>query len=165
MIFVTVGVQLPFDRLVSRVDEWAGQNEVEDIFAQVGKTKTLPKNIEYARYLDSGQAEEMFQRSSIIVSHAGMGSLLNALKYKKPIIAMPRLAANNEHRNNHQVATSKWVSNIEGVSIAWDENELFDLLTKLNTLEPGPAINEYASNELIENLQNFFQGHGRPGND
>jgi len=156
MIFVTVGVQLPFDRLVSKVDEWAKENNEEAVFAQIGDTDSTPKNIEYAQYLDSSEAENMFRKANIIVSHAGMGSVLNALKYKKPIIAMPRLAARGEHRNDHQLATSKWISDIDGISIAWDETELFDLLAKVNNLEAGVTINDYASTELVENLQKFF---------
>ncbi|MFW5439984.1 MAG: glycosyltransferase [Methylophilaceae bacterium] len=156
MIFVTVGMQLPFDRLVNKVDEWAGENKVKDIFAQIGSTSELPNNIESAPYLNPDEAEKMFQKSTVIVSHAGMGSVLNAMKYKKPLIAMPRLASKGEHRNDHQLATAKWIGAIDGISVAWDEGELFAMLAKVKTLEPGPTISDYASSELIENLQKFF---------
>ena len=36
MIFVTVGTQLAFDRMIKAVDEWAGARGRTDVFAQVG---------------------------------------------------------------------------------------------------------------------------------
>jgi len=117
MIFVTTGTQLPFDRLVMNVDEWAGRHNVE-VFAQIGNTTEEPKNIQHAPYISAMEAEDMFKQSSVIVSHAGMGSVLNALKYKKPLIVMPRIAAKGEHRNEHQLATAKWISDIDGINVA-----------------------------------------------
>ncbi|MEE9330715.1 MAG: glycosyltransferase [Methylophilaceae bacterium] len=149
-------MQLPFDRLVMRVDEWAKNNSVNDIFAQIGDTSHVPENINYAPYLTPSEAEEMFQKSEVIVSHAGMGSVLNALKYKKPIIAMPRLASKGEHRNEHQLATAKWISDIDGITIAWDEDELLELLDSVDNLKSGSAISNYASPELIQNLRRFL---------
>jgi len=156
MIFVTIGVQLPFDRLISAVDQWSAQNKHERIFAQIGNTDFIPKHMEFTSYMNSADAEEMFEKSTVIISHAGMGSILNALKYKKPIIAMPRLADKGEHRNNHQLATARWISGINGISIAWNEDELFDLLTKADTLQPGMSVNEYAPEKLINNVKNFL---------
>lgn len=36
MIFVTVGHQTPFDRLIRLVDRWAEENMRHDLFAQIG---------------------------------------------------------------------------------------------------------------------------------
>ena len=35
MIFVTVGAQLPFDRLVDTVDAWAGRKGDTEVLAQI----------------------------------------------------------------------------------------------------------------------------------
>jgi UDP-N-acetylglucosamine transferase subunit ALG13 len=155
MIFVTIGTQLPFDRLITNIDQWA-ERQHADVFAQIGNTEIKPKYIKYASYLDPIEAEKMFKESSVIISHAGMGSVLNALKYKKPLIAMPRIAAKGEHRNEHQLATAKWIESFDGVNIAWDEKGLWDLLRKLDTLTSGGAISDYASPQLIQNLKQFF---------
>ena len=42
MIFVTVGGQTPFDRLVRTVDNWALQHACSDAFAQIGDTAWRP---------------------------------------------------------------------------------------------------------------------------
>ena len=41
MIFVTVGSQLPFDRLVRAVDDWAAGNGGAAAFAQIGASSYL----------------------------------------------------------------------------------------------------------------------------
>ena len=47
MIFMTVGTQFPFDRLVRAVDEAVGMELITDhIFAQIGKNATVPRNFE-----------------------------------------------------------------------------------------------------------------------
>lgn len=44
MIFVTVGTQLPFDRLIEMVDEAAPELD-QEIFAQTGSGKYIPKTL------------------------------------------------------------------------------------------------------------------------
>ena len=44
MIFVTVGSQLPFDRLVMTMDEWAGLNKETKVVVQMGKTDFIAKH-------------------------------------------------------------------------------------------------------------------------
>ena len=39
MIFVTVGAQMPFDRLTSSVDRWAASHPTSDVVAQIGTQK------------------------------------------------------------------------------------------------------------------------------
>ena len=39
MIFVTVGYQMPFDRMVESIDRWAGRHPDAAIFAQIGPTE------------------------------------------------------------------------------------------------------------------------------
>ena len=50
MIFVTVGAQLPFDRLVSVVDEWAGSTGRSDVFGQIARGKR-PRHFESVDFL------------------------------------------------------------------------------------------------------------------
>ena len=45
MIFVAVGTQLAFDRLIKYMDEWAAVNS-EKVIAQIAEGTYLPKHIE-----------------------------------------------------------------------------------------------------------------------
>ena len=52
MIFVTVGHQMPFDRLIAAVDAWAGARGRSDVFAQIGTTSLRPASFNAATTFD-----------------------------------------------------------------------------------------------------------------
>jgi hypothetical protein len=52
-IFVTVGAQIPFDRLIVAVDAWAaGRSTVDSLFAQVGEKGVRPAHMAFAELLE-----------------------------------------------------------------------------------------------------------------
>lgn len=155
MIFVTTGTQLPFNRLINTLDEWALDKQVE-VIAQIGNSTDFPVNIKYVDFLSTVETNKMFQEASLIVSHAGMGSIISALKYKKPLIIMPRKASLGEHRNEHQMATAGWVKDKQGVYVAWEAEDLINLLNQADTLTVGEDLSDFASEELIDNLKLFL---------
>lgn len=134
MIFVTVGGQLPFDRLVHTVDRWAMDRGRADVFAQIGDSSSPPGHIQWERFLSPTDFQAKAQEADVIVAHAGMGSILTALELEKPIVIMPRRAQLNEHRNDHQWATVNHLGDGIGVNVARDENELRSRLEHLQGL-------------------------------
>ena len=98
MIFVTVGTQLPFDRLVRTVDDWAGRTGRDDVFAQIGPSEYVPRHMESAVGLDPAQFRARMEQAEFIVAHAGMGTIINALRMEKTLVVMPRKADLGEHR-------------------------------------------------------------------
>lgn len=158
MIFVTVGTQLSFERLITTVDQWGGENNNVEVFAQVGPSKLTPKHIKSADFISPSEAKLYFKTADIIVSHAGMGSILTALQYRKPIIIMPRRAALGEHRNDHQLATAKWLGNKSGIFVAEDETALLNLLSNKETLISGEEISEYGNPDFLARLKAAIDG-------
>jgi UDP-N-acetylglucosamine transferase subunit ALG13 len=156
VIFVTVGTQLPFDRMVSAVDAWSRNNPSVPVFAQTGDTDLPALAIENRKFVPPSEANRLILESELIVAHAGMGSVLTALRYEKPILIMPRLAARGEHRNDHQVATAKWLQSRSGIFVAWDEDELCRKLDQRSQLLSGGDIPEYASPELLAKVRQFI---------
>lgn len=157
MILVTVGTQLAFDRMVSTVDRWASEHPEVEVVGQIGPTTFEPKHMSFSNFLRPSEADDLFKRAALIVAHAGMGSILTALRYKKPILIMPRKAALGEHRNDHQMATTKWLGNKPGVFVAWDEAQLLASLNDRTSLSAGSGISEFASDELIQRVRDFIQ--------
>jgi UDP-N-acetylglucosamine transferase subunit ALG13 len=156
MIFITVGTQLPFDRLIKSIDEWAAEHPELEICAQIGQSDYVPKNIIYFDYLTFSETENKFKQASLIISHAGMGSILKSLEYKKPIVIMPRQADKGEHRNNHQLATAKWMKDISGIYVAKDEKELIQIISDMQNISAGDNIKSHANEHLIGNLRTFL---------
>jgi len=134
VIFVTVGAQLPFDRLIRTVDDWAAKTKKE-VFAQIGATNWRPQHIQYTNFLDPIEFQKKFSAAEIIIAHAGMGTIISALEAGKPILVMPRQAALGETRNDHQLATAKRFLALNYVDAAFDETELRHKLSNIDTLK------------------------------
>jgi exopolysaccharide biosynthesis glucuronosyltransferase PssE len=158
-IFVTVGTQLPFDRLIVSVDVWAaGQSAEHSLFAQVGEQGYRPAHMEFAEVLEPTEFKQRVLWADVLVAHAGMGSILTALQYGKPILVMPRQGRLKEHRNDHQVATAQRFREMGKVAVAMDENEIPSQLDGLAALERVEQISDRASDELIAAIRGFIHG-------
>ena len=71
--------------MVEIIDQWAAISEVP-VFCQIGPSKLKLKNCTYKPFLDQNEYKLMMVKCSVVVAHAGIGSILSALEYKKPII-------------------------------------------------------------------------------
>ena len=158
MIFVTVGTQLPFDRLIGAVDAWAGAGSTLPVFAQIGPSRLRPKNIEYARFISPGECARRMEEASAIVAHAGMGTILTALERGKPLLVLPRRAALGEHRNEHQLATAHRFLELGKLQVAFDESELPSALDELNRAVAQPRLGAYAPETFLRSLRAFISG-------
>lgn len=158
MIFVTVGYQMSFDRMISAVDEWAAAHPEAEVFAQIGPTEQKPRHLPYTEFMDPAEFVQRVRDSTVLVAHAGMGSILTALQYGKPIVVMPRRGDMQETRNDHQLATARKLADRPGIEVAMDEGGLAGALDRLQDLDAAPVLPATASPELIEHLKGFIAG-------
>lgn len=135
MILLTVGKQLPFDRLVMAVDALA-PDLADPVIAQIGQSQAQPQYLKAHAQLPATAFEELASSATLIISHAGIGSVLLARRLQKPIVLMPRRADKGEHRNDHQLATARQLKGTDGVLIAWDETELEQAINRALNLPP-----------------------------
>jgi len=162
MIFVTVGHELHFDRLIKAMDDWAVTAPNEKIFAQVGGIGDggyKPHNFEFKDFINSEEFSRRFEEADIIVSHAGMGTIITALTMKKPIVIMPRKGSLRETRNDHQIATAEQFGKRNGVYVAADETELGQVMNTLHANPPekiSEAASKFAEPELIDAIRQFI---------
>lgn len=156
MIFVTVGTQLSFDRMVRVADTWAYLRGRDDVFAQIGPTEWRPSHIASVPFLEADECHRRIQEASLVVAHAGMGSIITALELGKPIVVMPRRADLGEHRNDHQMATAKWFLAQGRIAVALDEEELIARLDEVDHIKAGPCISASASDDLLGVLRQFM---------
>jgi len=156
VIFVTVGAQMAFDRLVRSVDEWAAARARSDVFAQIGPSAYEPRAIEHERFLAPARFRERLAASTAVVAHAGMGSILSALQFGKPILVMPRRGDLRETRNDHQVATAERFAALGRVAVAMTDDELPARLDELEALSASEPISEHASPQLLDALRRFI---------
>jgi UDP-N-acetylglucosamine transferase subunit ALG13 len=156
VIFVTVGTQLPFDRLIGAVDAFAGRNPGLQFFAQIGAQGRPPQHMQYAAKVPARECLQRMRDAELIIAHAGMGSVLSALGLQRPIVVMPRRHQLGEHRSDHQIATANWLRGRFGVHVAADEAELHRMLAERAALAAGPAIGPDATPELVARVREFL---------
>lgn len=137
MIFLTVGTQFPFDRLVKSIDALVAQNGFdEEIFAQIGHSKYKPKSFKANASLDKSLFDKHMLDASCIVSHAGMGIITMALETNKPLLVMPRLKKYGEVVNDHQVAIAKQFEQLGHLLVAYEVEQIPEKLAQLKTFVP-----------------------------
>ncbi|MCU1089528.1 hypothetical protein K7565_19080 [Stenotrophomonas maltophilia] len=133
MILVTVGTQFGFDRLIQWMDSWALLNPGIDVYAQIGAGAYKPVHMRWAREIPPSEFPSTVARAKLIVSHAGMGTIISARLSSKNIVIVPRLASLGEHRNEHQLATARRFSDLPGCRVAESQEQLAAHLSAVDT--------------------------------
>ena len=158
MIFVTIGTQEPFDRLVSAMDKIAANLNIEFIAQVSPRSSCLVRHMKCYSFLSPSEYEEIFNQAELVVAHAGIGTIISALVNQKPLIILPRQLKLKEHRSDHQMATVKHFSALGYVNVAQDIEDLERMVrTFVETKEINicPKLGRYASGGLIESIRNF----------
>lgn len=158
MIFVTVGAQMPFDRLVATVDQWAIANDRDDVVAQIGNSELKPRAMTCTPFMDPAEFRQHLCDADAVVTHAGMGTILSCLELGKPVLVMPRRGDLQETRNDHQIATARAFAKARRISVAWDEEEMRTALDHLTDLPAPHRVPSHASPRLISALRSFIEG-------
>ena len=104
MIFVTLGTQdKGFERLLKQIDkEICKKTITEKVVVQAGHTKFKSKNMEIFDFDSKENIDKLIDKSTIVITHGGVGSILSAVKIGKVVIAASRLKKYKEHTNDHQ---------------------------------------------------------------
>lgn len=161
MIFATVGTQLPFDRMLSALDRWAGQAQGLPVRAQTGISGAGFRSLDCAPFMSPAAFRAAMEQARVIVAHAGMGTILTAAELGKPIVIMPRKAALGEHRNDHQSDTAARMAHLPNVTVAETGQELacaLDSLLKHSHGRSFAGIPAHASAQLISAVAGFIAG-------
>jgi UDP-N-acetylglucosamine transferase subunit ALG13 len=158
MIFLTVGAQMPFDRLVHSVDLWAWMRARHDVVAQIGETAFRPSCLQWTAFLDPIDYRQRLAEAEVVVTHAGMGTILTALEFGRPIIVLPRRADLRETRNDHQWDTAAALEEAGRVFVARDERQLLASLDRVDERPAPQRIASHASLRLLSALRRFIRG-------
>lgn len=155
MIFLTVGTQFPFDRLVKAVDEAVGAGKVtEQIYAQIGEGLYRPRNFEAVPSLEKHLFDKYIREALSIISHAGMGAIKQALENSKPLLAMPRQKKYGEVVNNHQVAIAKKFEEFGHILVAYQVEDVPNKIEELKSFVPAPRTSN--SKAVISRISGFL---------
>ena len=96
MIFVTVGTT-DFDDLVRRMDALAPALG-EEVVCQIGRGAYTPRHCRYFRFAPS--LGDSLQQARLVVSHGGLGSLVEVLRLGKPLVGVGNPDRSDLHQND-----------------------------------------------------------------
>lgn len=105
MIFVTVGTsKQDFSRLIREIDKLIDEKVInDDVVVQSNLCMYKPKNFVINSQLSKREYQLYLKKCDLIITHGGVGSIMDGLKNNKKVIAFPRLAKYSEAVNDHQV--------------------------------------------------------------
>lgn len=153
MIFVTIGTVFPYDRLIRAMDDFAGETGTPCL-AQIGEGAYRPRHMDWHPSLPGDAYKAAVRDAEVIVSHAGMGSVITALQVGTPIVMLPRQLAAGEHTTDHQMATARWLEGKPGVFIAWDETGLAERIAAARAWGgTGAALDPAAPRAFTDRLR------------
>lgn len=101
MIFVTVGTnEARFDRLLAAVDRLGAG---EELIVQHGPSAIRPAGATAVDFLPFDDMVEMMRRARVVVTHAGVGSVMTSLLAGQRPVVVPRLRRYGEAVDDHQL--------------------------------------------------------------
>jgi UDP-N-acetylglucosamine transferase subunit ALG13 len=127
---------LPFDRLFLTVDHAVECGMLNsEIFAQIGESKYEPEHYGFQRFIEKSQYDQYFQNAELVIAHAGIGVITQALNSKTPLLVMARKAKLGEHVNDHQVSTARRFEEL-GHVLSFDESNMETKFEEIKAFVP-----------------------------
>lgn len=161
MIFVILGTQdKPFNRLLKAIEKLVEDGKIkENVIVQAGSTKLKNKKIIVYDLISQEMFDKMIKEASLIITHAGVGSILTALKENKKVIVAAREKKYNEHTNNHQIQIrDRFVS--EGYVLGIYNSDFSDLESKIKEIKTKTLVPYIFKNQDIINLIENYIDNG-----
>lgn len=152
MIFIVLGSQkFQFNRLLKAVDSLELN---EDMFAQTGYSDYKPRNYKYKDFLDRDEFEDMVNKADVVITHGGSGSIIEAVKKDKKVIAIPRLAKYREHVDDHQIELIEQFKRMNLIYACEDMD-----IEKALKIVKKTEYKSYHSNtaKILKNLEEFLE--------
>jgi UDP-N-acetylglucosamine transferase subunit ALG13 len=154
MILVTVGTQVhDFKRLFSYLEKIVTD---EEIIVQYGHSSY---NLNYKSFSFDDNLNQYIKDASLIICHGGAGTIVEALKLNKKIIAVPRLKGFNEHVDNHQLELCNKLYLDNYLMVAADEDSFIKCFNDIKThvFNPYELNNEHFNNELTNGIKKLIR--------
>lgn len=153
-IFVMFGTQdKRFDRLLNAIlaSKFIKDN---DVYVQLGYTKGEYEGIHCQEYYSEEELMHQIDIADLIITHAGVGAIVSALKLKKRVIVVPRLGEFKEQNNDHQVQIMERFDKQGYIIPCTDLTKLDETVNNAYNFEPKDYVTEKQG--IIDEITNFI---------
>ena len=157
MIFVTLGSQkFQFNRMLVEIDRLIDEGKIiDEVFAQIGASDYKPKNFEYKDFLTQDEFKDYMKKADLVITHAGTGAIVTALKNDKLVIAIPRLARFGEHVDDHQIQLIDEFKELNFIEPVYEIDQLGEALELVKKNKYKIYISH--SNKIIKYIEKFIE--------
>jgi len=160
MIFVTVGNHYQgFDRLIKKADEIASHTSY-DILIQKGYSHYRPQSAQYFDFVPIQEAMHYIQASELVISHAGIGTIILCKEYGIPLLIFPRRKKYGEHGTGHPMEIDKAIGERKDghIFIVYEEEQLEAKIAEVlaRKQKAHPVANVGRAN-LIKIIKKFIE--------
>lgn len=131
-------MHLDFARLVRKMDAIAAGTG-ERVVVQAGLSRTVPQHCEHFAFRPRDEIVALVAEARVVVTHAGIGSVIDALKAGRPLVVVPRLRRFGEHNNDHQLDLARAVERRGWGRMVKEIDELDALCARVPTPYAGYA--------------------------
>ena len=153
LIFVTLGTQ---DKQFVRLLEAVEKLDIEEkIVAQIGTTDFESKKMELHKFLSKDEFDKYMNEARIIISHAGVGTIIEGLKLHKKMIVAARKKEYKEHVNNHQEQILNTFSDAGFILALNNFDDLHELIEKDFTPKDFESNTKKFNKNLSEEIKNL----------
>jgi len=136
MIFATCGSShYPFERMMAAL---AALN-VEDLHIQHGPA-TPPACTRAYRFLPFEDLLEQMRTADVVVTHAGVGSILGAIRMGQTPVVFPRLKRYSEAVDDHQSELAEVLAERGTAFVARSSEELVDAIKSIPARAAAPQV-------------------------
>ena len=143
MILVTLGTQdKKFYRILEELAKLINKEKINDeVIVQAGCSSDFKSDsMKIFDLIPMDEFDDLISKCDLLITHGGVGSILNGVKHGKKVIAIPRLSKYGEHVNDHQIQIVNNFSD-EGYILKVDNiNDLFETINKSKSFKPKKYI-------------------------
>jgi beta-1,4-N-acetylglucosaminyltransferase len=149
MIFVTVGTCEPFDRLMRGIDALPAS---EAVFVQTGLSSVMPQRATTVEFLPYEALVDLVREARLVVTHAGVGTILTALLNGVKPIVVPRLKKYGDAVDDHQLELAERLADLKLVTLVRETSELPEAVSE----GIGATDKVQVGSGLVSELRDFI---------
>lgn len=142
-----------FDRLIKEMDNIAKKNH-EEVIILTGHISYKIQTAKHFKFLSENEFTKLYKSARLIVSHAGIGSIMTAFRHNKPFIIVPRMKKHGENLDDHQLEIAGEIEKDRIAAVVYDVRNLEKLIQSRYRYPRREFNNE--NKILIEKLRTYI---------
>jgi len=123
---------------VNEIERLISEKKIkEKVIVQLGYTKQKVKGAENFHFIEFSKMRRLIKNCSVMITHAGTGSITDALDYGKIPVVVPRRKTSDldEHSDDHQVQITKIMEKERKIIAVYDIKNLYPAIQKARKMK------------------------------